>query len=159
LRALQDKEPLMQLLTKLQNLNNQKSKPKPILLKIAPDLTNEQLNDIVDIVQSTKLAGVIATNTTISRDGLTAHKETIERIGAGGLSGAPLTKRSTEVVKYLADTSHRSFPIIAAGGIMTAQDALDKLNAGASLAQLYTGFIYEGPSLIKKINNAILKNT
>lgn len=153
LRALQDKEPLMQLLQTLQNLNNTKSAPKPILLKIAPDLTDEQLLDIIDIVKETKIAGVIATNTTISREGL----QSINRIEAGGLSGKPLTKRSTEVIRFLSEKSNKAFPIIGVGGIHTAEDAIEKLEAGASLIQLYTGFIYEGPALVKAINKKILE--
>ena len=155
LRALQDKEPLTALLNHLQNINNAKPKRKPLLLKIAPDLTNEQLDDIIDIVSITKIDGIIATNTTISRDGLTYNASEIEQIGMGGLSGKPLTKRSTEVIRYLKTTSNNAFPVIGVGGIHTAQDAIDKLNAGADLIQLYTGFVYEGPDLIKKINKAI----
>lgn len=153
LRALQEKEPLKHILNTLQQRNTKNGISRPILLKIAPDLTNEQLDDIVEIVQETKIAGVIATNTTIGRDGLTsAHKgET------GGLSGKPLTQRSTEVIRYLSQKSGGSFPIIGVGGIHSAEDALDKLNAGASLIQLYTGFIYEGPALISRINKKILK--
>lgn len=159
LRALQEKEPLKALLNHLQKLNEQKDKRKPILLKIAPDLTNEQLDDIVEIVNETKIAGVIASNTTISRENLTTSSTTLDNIGAGGLSGKPLTKRSTEVIKYLSTKSNNSFPIIGVGGIHTAQDAIDKLNAGASLVQLYTGFIYEGPGLVSSINNAIVQRT
>ncbi|MEO4004820.1 quinone-dependent dihydroorotate dehydrogenase [Flavobacterium sp. CAU 1735] len=152
LRALQDKEPLTELLQTLQNRNQTKPKQKPILLKIAPDLTDEQLLDIIDIVRDTKIAGVIATNTTISRDGLVSEnkKET------GGLSGKPLTKRSTEVIRFLSEKSNKAFPIIGVGGIHSAEDAIEKLEAGASLIQLYTGFIYEGPGLIKAINKKIL---
>jgi dihydroorotate dehydrogenase len=153
LRELQEKEPLTKLLQTLQDLNNTKVKAKPILLKIAPDLTNEQLLDIIDIVNETKIAGVIATNTTISRDGLTSEN----KVETGGLSGKPLTKRSTEVIRFLSEKSNKSFPIIGVGGIHTADDAIEKLNAGASLVQLYTGFIYEGPQLIKDINKQILK--
>ena len=153
LRELQEKEPLTKLLQILQNLNSTKQKPKPILLKIAPDLTNEQLLDIIDIVNETKIAGVIATNTTISRDGLNSEN----KVETGGLSGKPLTNRSTEVIRFLSEKSNKSFPIIGVGGIHSTQDALDKLNAGASLIQLYTGFIYEGPQLVKDINKAILK--
>lgn len=152
LRALQDKEPLMALLQTLQDLNNTKTKPKPILLKIAPDLTNEQLLDIIDIVNTTKIAGVIATNTTISREGI-QHPNKEEM---GGLSGKPLAKRSTEVIRFLAEKSNKSFPIIGVGGIHSANDALEKIEAGADLVQLYTGFIYEGPKLIKDINKALL---
>jgi dihydroorotate dehydrogenase len=157
LRALQEKEPLKALLFTLQNRNKYKAIPKPILLKIAPDLTNEQLDDIIEIITDTKLAGVVATNTTISRDLLTVEKSKVDAIGAGGLSGKPLTKKSTEIIKYIAVKSNHTIPIIAVGGIMTADDAIDKLNAGASLVQLYTGFIYEGPNLIKEINKRLLK--
>jgi dihydroorotate dehydrogenase len=156
LRELQDKEPLTRILSSLMNINNQKKSPKPILLKIAPDLSDEQLNDIIEIVSETKIDGIIATNTTISRDGLTVDDKTLTDIGAGGVSGKPLSKRSTEVIRYLHEKSGGAFPIIGVGGIHTAEDAIEKLNAGASLVQLYTGFIYEGPSLIKKINQAIL---
>ena len=152
LRELQDKEPLTKLLATLQDLNAQKEKRKPILLKIAPDLTEDQLLDIIDIVATTKIDGVIATNTTISREGLTSvNKEEI-----GGLSGKPLTKRSTEVIRFLSERSNKAFPIIGVGGIHSAQDALEKIEAGASLVQLYTGFIYEGPQLIKDINTELL---
>ena len=160
LRELQEKEPLTKLLQTLQDLNDQKavslslSNGKPILLKIAPDLTNEQLLDIIDIVNETKIAGVIATNTTISRDGLTSEN----KVETGGLSGKRLTNRSTEVIRFLSEKSNKSFPIIGVGGIHTADDAIEKLNAGASLVQLYTGFIYEGPQLIKDINNRLLKH-
>ncbi len=155
LRALQDKEPLTKLLLTLQKLNNKKPESKPILLKIAPDLTDEQLMDIIDIVKETKIEGVIATNTTISRDGLKSknHKE------VGGLSGKPLTKRSTEVIRFLSEKSNKAFPIIGVGGIHSAEDALEKLEAGADLVQLYTGFVYEGPKLIKDINKAVLKTS
>jgi len=155
LRELQEKEPLKALLNTLQNLNLKKDKPKPILLKIAPDLTNEQLVDIIEIVNETKIAGVIASNTTISRDGL----ESANKSEMGGLSGKPLTNRSTEVIRFLSEKSNKSFPIIGVGGIHSAKDALEKLHAGASLVQLYTGFIYEGPKLIKKINKAVLKKS
>lgn len=156
LRALQEKEPLKQLLFALQQQNNTKATSKPILLKIAPDLTHEQLDDIVEIVTETGLAGIVATNTTISRDGLSTDVKQVEAIGAGGLSGKPLTQKSTEIIRYLHQQSGGKFPIIAVGGIMTAADAMEKLNAGATLVQLYTGFIYEGPGLIKEINKSIL---
>ena len=155
LRALQKKEPLKKILFQLQEVNHQKIKPKPVLLKIAPDLTNEQLDDIIEIVVETKLAGVVATNTTISRANLTTEKSKVDAIGNGGLSGKPLTKKSTEIIKYIHQQSNGTIPIIAVGGIMTADDAIEKLNAGASLVQLYTGFIYEGPDLIKEINKKI----
>jgi len=152
LRELQDKEPLTQLLQALQNKNLAKPKQKPILLKIAPDLTDEQLLDIIDIVKETQIAGVIATNTTISREGLQSENKT----EMGGLSGKPLTKRSTEVIRFLSQKSNKAFPIIGVGGIHSADDAIEKLEAGASLVQLYTGFIYEGPALVKAINQKIL---
>ena len=153
LRALQDKEPLTQLLQTLQNKNITKVSPKPILLKIAPDLTDEQLLDIIDIMAETKITGLIATNTTLSREGLLSETKG----EAGGLSGKPLKNRSTEVIRFLAEKSNRAFPIIGVGGIHSAEDAIEKLEAGASLIQLYTGFIYEGPALVKAINKAILK--
>jgi len=158
LRALQDKEPLTKLLSRLKELNAKKKSPKPILLKIAPDLTNEQLNNIVDIVAETKIDGVIATNTTIDRSRLKTSDSRLATIGAGGLSGKPLGKRSVEVVKYLSDKSKKSFPIIGVGGIHSGEDAIAMLNAGASLVQVYTGFVYEGPGIVKRINKAILKN-
>lgn len=157
LRELQEKEPLKKLLFRLQELNQTKIKSKPILLKIAPDLTHEQLDDIIEIVTATHLAGIVATNTTISREGLSTNETIIQEIGAGGLSGKPLTKKSTEVIRYIHQQSKGTIPIIAVGGIMTADDALEKLNAGASLVQLYTGFIYKGPQLIKEINERLLK--
>lgn len=153
LRELQDKKPLTELLQTLQDKNTAKAVPKPILLKIAPDLTDEQLLDIIAILKETKIAGVIATNTTISREGL----QSTNKAEMGGLSGKPLTKRSTEVIRFLSEKSNKAFPIIGVGGIHSAKDALEKLEAGASLLQLYTGFIYEGPQLIKDINKAILK--
>lgn len=154
LRELQDRKPLTHILQTLQDLNNAKPARKPILLKIAPDLTNEQLLDIVGIVEDTQIDGVIATNTTIARDGLQSDEALIKE--AGGLSGAPLTKRATDVIEFLHKQSNGAFPIIGVGGIMTAQDAIDKLNAGASLVQLYTGFVYEGPALVRDINKAIV---
>ena len=154
LRALQDKEPLTHLLQTLQNQNYKKEKPKPILLKIAPDLSNEQLLDIIEIVNTTKIAGIIATNTTLSRENLKDNNQNED----GGLSGKPLKNKSTEVIRFLHTHSKGSFVIIGVGGIFSAEDAIEKLNAGASLIQLYTGFIYEGPSLIKKINVKILEN-
>ncbi len=168
LRALQDKVPLTKLLLRLKQLNKKLAQAKtsspsgrageglPILLKIAPDLTNEQLDDIIDIVKETKIDGVVATNTTISREGLKTQESKLKTIGAGGLSGKPLAKRSTEVIKYLSDKSNKAFPIIAVGGVHTAEDAIEKLNAGASLVQIYTGFIYEGPGIVKRINKQIL---
>ena len=154
LRSLQEKEPLQKLLSLLQEANKKLPNPKPILLKIAPDLSDEQLLDVIEIIQETKIAGVIATNTTISREGLT----NINKKETGGLSGKPLTKCSTEVIRFLAEKSGHSFPIIGVGGIHSAEDALEKIQAGASLVQIFTGFIYEGPSLIKKINKEIIRS-
>ncbi len=150
LRALQDKEPLTKLLQTLQDLNAEKPARKPILLKIAPDLTDDQLLDIIDIVITTQIDGVIATNTTVSRDGLTSKNKS----EVGGLSGKPLTNRSTEVIRFLAEKSNKAFPIIGVGGIHSASDALEKIEAGADLVQLYTGFVYEGPNLITSIHQA-----
>ena len=158
LRALQEKEPLTKLLETLQPENNKQTKSKPILLKIAPDLTNEQLDDIIEIVTETKLAGIIAGNTTINRAGLSTSNATLEAIGNGGLSGAPLRKRATEVVRYIHTKSNGQIPIIGVGGINSAEDALEKIKAGASLIQIYTGFVYQGPSLIKRINKKLHEN-
>lgn len=157
LRALQEKEPLKKLLSGLMDLNAKKEKQKPILLKIAPDLSPEQLDDIVEIVNETKISGLIATNTTISREGLKTTQAELEKIGAGGLSGKPVRNKSTEVIRYLSEKSGGRIPIIGVGGIHSAEDAIEKLNAGASLVQIYTGFIYEGPSLVKRINKALIK--
>jgi dihydroorotate dehydrogenase len=152
LRELQEKEPLKKLLQTLENNKLQTTNHKPILLKIAPDLSDDQLIDIIEIVNETKIAGVIATNTTISREGIQSENKS----EMGGLSGKPLAKRATEVIRFLAEKSNNSFPIIGVGGIHSAEDAMEKLNAGASLIQLYTGFIYEGPALVKAINKKIL---
>lgn len=159
LRALQEKEPLTNILGSLMRKNTSRKNPKSILLKIAPDLTNEQLDDIIDIVKITKIDGVIATNTTIDRSMMDVSKEALEKIGAGGLSGKPLAKRATEVIKYLVDKSGNAFPVIGVGGIHSPADAIEKINAGASLVQLYTGFIYEGPSIVKRINKALINKT
>ena len=148
----------MNLLNTLQALNNAKETPKPIALKIAPDLTNSQFDDIIEIAKEVKLAAVIATNTTIDRSGLKTSASQIEKIGAGGLSGAPVRKRSTDVVKYLKSGLPETTAIIAVGGIFTGADVLEKLNAGADLIQIYTGFIYEGPSIVKNINKYLLEN-
>ena len=156
LRALQDKEPLMQLLNRLMVLNKELGSGKPILLKIAPDLTNNQLDDIIDIVRLTKIQGIVATNTTIDRSGLQTSKNKIDAIGAGGLSGKPLRSRATEVISYIHKNSGGTIPIMAVGGIFTAADAEEKLAAGASLVQVYTGFIYEGPAIAANICNGIL---
>ena len=155
LRQLQEKEPLEQLLFYLQALNKELG-GKPILLKIAPDLNFEQLDDILHIVEKTQLDGVIATNTTISRADLSTSPMIVKEIGQGGLSGKPLTQRATDVIRYLNQKSKGQLFIIGVGGIFSAEDALEKINAGASLIQVYTGLIYEGPSLVKKINKGIL---
>ncbi len=156
LRDLQEKEPLKKLLGLLMIKNLEQPNPKPIFLKIAPDLSDSQLDEIIEIVQESGIQGVIATNTTIQRDQLKTSEQELEKIGAGGLSGKPLTSRSTEVIRYLAQKSGKSFHIIGVGGIHSEKDALEKLDAGADLLQLYTGFIYEGPGLVKRINKAIL---
>lgn len=160
LRALQEKGPLLEILSALsvQNIaraKDQKIKPRPILLKIAPDLTVEQLDDIVSVVKESGIAGLIATNTTISRDELTTAKAEVDAIGAGGVSGAPVRKRSTEVLRYLRDRLPKPIVIIGVGGIDSAEAALEKLEAGADLVQVYTGLIYEGPALLKRINKAV----
>ncbi|MFM9984657.1 MAG: quinone-dependent dihydroorotate dehydrogenase [Flavobacteriales bacterium] len=158
LRELQDKKPLTALLSELMKRNLEQAQPKPVLLKIAPDLTDAQLDDIVEIVRETQIQGVIATNTTIDRSGLQTTSETLKSIGAGGLSGKPLTDRSTDVIRYLVQKSKNGFPVIGVGGIHNAADAIEKLNAGAVLVQVYTGFIYEGPAIAKKINKGILQS-
>ncbi|MCG2462919.1 quinone-dependent dihydroorotate dehydrogenase [Flavobacteriaceae bacterium F89] len=162
LRELQDKVPLTALLKELKVENSKLSKRKgvkirPILLKIAPDLTDDQLMDIIAIVKDTKIDGVIATNTTIDRTRLKSDLILTEE--KGGLSGKPLRDRSTEVIRFLATNSNKAFPIIGVGGIHSAEDALEKLEAGADLLQLWTGFIYEGPALVGRINKAILERT
>ncbi len=163
LRELQDKKPLTALLKELKKENTKiaskgtDTSEKPILLKIAPDLTDDQLIDIIEIVKNTKIDGIIATNTTIARRDLKSSLLIVEE--KGGLSGKPLANRSTEVIRFLAEKSNKAFPIIGVGGIHSAEDALEKLEAGADLIQLYTGFIYEGPALIKRINKAILEKS
>jgi dihydroorotate dehydrogenase len=159
LRALQDKGPLTEILNRLQQLNRELQKNKPILLKIAPDLTREQLDDIIEIVTTTGIQGIVATNTTISREGLETTPAELTAIGAGGLSGLPLKKRATEVIRYIHEKSAGTIPIIAAGGIFTAADAKEKLDAGASLVQVYTGFIYEGPAIVKNILKGLLRSS
>ena len=157
LRELQDKEPLIKLLQQVQARNLARPKPRPLLLKIAPDLTDAQLDDILTIARETQLSGLVATNTTIARPStLRTAANTVASYGAGGLSGRPLRERATEVIRYLHRHSQGALPIIGAGGFHSAQDALEKLAAGASLVQLYTGFIYEGPGLVKQINQALV---
>jgi len=157
LRALQDKEPLLKILNALQEKNAEKEQPKPILLKIAPDLTDGQLQDIVEIISESNIEGVIATNTTIDRSQLNTPKARIEEIGAGGLSGKPVQKRSTEIISFLR-SKLPSKTIIGVGGIFSPQDALEKINAGADLIQVYTGYIYEGPKMLKRINKFLAKH-
>lgn len=155
LRELQDKEPLLRILNALQKLNMEMEQPKPILLKIAPDLNEAQLDDIAFIVKESGIAGVIATNTTIERGGLKTPDPEVKAVGAGGLSGLPLRERSKEVVRYLAKKSGKSFVIIGVGGIFNGKDAVEMLKAGADLVQIYTSFIYKGPSLLKEIKKEI----
>ena len=156
LRELQDKESLLAILKRLKDKSLKESHNKPILLKISPDLTNVQLDDIIEIVKISKIDGIIATNTTTKRQNLSISKEKINQIGDGGLSGKPLNDRSTEVIRYLSTKSNNKIPIMAVGGVLTTNDAIEKLNAGASLVQIYTGFIYEGPMFTKQINKYIL---
>lgn len=151
LRELQEKDSLQKILTHLQTINNQQQMPKPLLLKIAPDLTIEQIDDVIELAMEIRLDGLVAANTTISREGLTTDYSRLTTIGAGGLSGFPVKKRSTEIVQYIHQKSNNTIPIIASGGIFTAADAQEKFNAGAVLAQVWTGFIYEGPGIVKKI--------
>jgi dihydroorotate dehydrogenase len=155
LRELQEKEPLKKLLAGVKALSEAREKPKPVLLKIAPDLTETQLQDIVEILLDTKTDGVIATNTTISRDGLQTGAEQLDRIGNGGLSGKPLLERSNEVISFLRSKLGKNYPIIGVGGVMSVDDAVEKINAGADLIQLYTGFVYEGPGIVKRINGRL----
>lgn len=157
LRDLQEKEPLKKLLMGMKLLSNGKPKPKPVLLKIAPDLTVTQLDDIVEILKESGTDGVIATNTTISREGLQTPKEVVDKIGAGGLSGKPVRERSTEVIAYLRAKMGHGYPIIGVGGIMKPEDAIEKLRAGADLVQIYTGFVYEGPGFVKRILKELKK--
>lgn len=155
LRELQEKAPLTRLLGRLQERNRHMPAPKPLLLKIAPDLNEAQLDDIIAIARETELSGIIATNTTISRPELTAARDRLEKIGPGGLSGQPLRKRSTSVIRYIYRKTNGTLPIIGVGGIASPDDALEKLNAGASLVQIYTGLVYEGPILVRQINEAV----
>ena len=156
LHELQDQKYLEAILNAVMEKNKAKPKQKPILLKVSPDLNNGQLDEVIAVIEKTKIHGVIAANTSVSREGLKTDQEKIKAIANGGLSGRPLSKRSTEVIKYLKEKSNGAFPIVAVGGIFTAEDAIEKLEAGASLVQVYTGFIYEGPLLAKRINRAIL---
>ena len=156
LRALQEKEPLQHLLDTLQHRNQGKARPKPLLLKIAPDLSVGQLDDIIQIAISSELDGLIATNTTVSRAGLATPPDVVAAIGNGGLSGKPLHQRSNEMIRYLRRNLPKQIRLIGAGGILSANDALEKLAAGADLVQIYTGLIYEGPGLVRQINERLL---
>ena len=153
---LEDVEYLRELITEVKKINQTKASQKPILLKIAPDLNNQQLDEIIELIADTKIDGIVVSNTSVNREGLKTSPEVLAEIGNGGLSGKPIRERSTAMIKYLSDKSNRAFPIIGVGGIHSAKDAIEKLNAGASLVQLYTGFIYEGPQLINDINQELL---
>ncbi len=153
---LEDVEYLKELITEVKKINQSKAVQKPILLKIAPDLNNHQLDEIIELIAETKIDGIVVSNTSVNREGLKTSPEVLAQIGNGGLSGKPIRERSTKMIKYLSEKSNKSFPIIGVGGIHSAKDALEKLDAGATLVQLYTGFIYEGPELINDINKAIL---
>ena len=158
LSKLQDKDELIRIIEKISEANNAKPSQKPVLLKIAPDLNDGQLDDVLFVVNHTGIDGIVATNTTTSRDKLTTDNDEIEKIGKGGLSGKPLRDKSTETIRYLVQKSGGKIPVIGVGGIMTPEDAIEKIKAGASLVQVYTGFIYEGPSLPKRINKELLKH-
>lgn len=157
LKELQDQEMLENILFQLIEKRKLHSVKKPILLKISPDLNDKQLDEVIDIFNKTGIDGLVATNTTVSRDNLNTDTKTIEKIGNGGLSGRPVTKRSTEVIKYINDKANGSIPIIGVGGIFNANDAKEKLAAGATLVQVYTGFIYEGPAIVKRILKSLVK--
>ena len=154
LRDLQQKDLLKNLLEAIQKKNKSYSFPKPVLLKIGPDLSQDQLIDVVEVIKETSLDGIIATNTTVSRDNLSSSENLVNQ--EGGLSGKPISKKSTNIIKFLHEKSNGSIPIIGVGGIMNPDDAIEKIKAGASLIQLYSGFVYSGPSIVKKINNAII---
>lgn len=157
LRELQDEKPLTEILLSLNEIRSSQKIRKPLFLKIAPDLSFEQIDKIIEIVKKTNTDGIVATNTTISREKISITKKEIEEIGNGGLSGKPLRKKSTEIIKYISDKTLNKIPIIGVGGIMSPQDAIEKLKAGAWLIQIYTGFIYEGPRLINRIKKEIKK--
>jgi dihydroorotate dehydrogenase len=157
LRKLQDQDSLEQILGRIMVLREKREKKKPVLLKISPDLNEQQLDETLEIVERLQLDGIVATNTTVSREGLLTPAEEISAIGNGGMSGAPITARSLEVVRYIHLKSEGKLPIIAVGGIMSVDDALNMLDAGATLIQIYTGFIYEGPGLARRINRALVK--
>ena len=153
---MQEKDALRKILLNLQNINNAKPRPKPLLLKIAPDLSDDQINDVIDLAEEVKLDGIVAANTTISRQGLKTAASTIESIGAGGLSGKPVQQRSTQIVQKITQQRNAAIPVIASGGIFNGHDALEKMQAGASLVQVWTGFIYEGPGIVKKLCSGLV---
>jgi dihydroorotate dehydrogenase len=153
---LQEKGPLLEILSRLEQLNQKRGR-RPLLLKIAPDLTNEQLDDVVEVARASGIQGIVANNTTIARDGLRMSKERLDAIGSGGLSGAPLRQRSTEVMRYLRQRLPRPFVLIGVGGIDSAEAAMERLDAGADLVQVYTGLVYEGPALLSRINEAFIQ--
>jgi dihydroorotate dehydrogenase len=157
LRKLQDQESLETILGRLIEIRKEKAEKKPVLLKISPDLNDKQLDETLEIVSRMKLDGIVATNTTITRDGLQTPAEKIRAIGKGGMSGAPITSRSLQVVRYIHEKTSGNLPIIAVGGIMSVKDAMNMFDAGASLIQLYTGFIYNGPGLVRQINRELQK--
>ncbi len=157
LRELQDQDALVNILQQIQKINQAKSHPKPVLLKVSPDLNEGQLDEVIDLAREKLIDGVVAVNTTITRTGLFTPEEEVKKIGNGGLSGKPLKQRATEVIRYLSQKSGKAFPIIGVGGIETPEDAIEKLEAGADLIQVYTGFIYEGPFIARKINRALAK--
>jgi dihydroorotate dehydrogenase len=155
LRELQEKESLRKILTHLQQLNQAYEIQRPILLKIAPDLSMEQIDDVIDLAQEINLDGLVVTNTTISREGLTTERSAVDAMGTGGLSGAPLRLKSTKILRYISQKTNRKIPIMASGGIFTAEDANEKIEAGATLVQVWTGFIYMGPAIVKQICKSI----
>ncbi len=155
LRALQEKQNLVRIFTKLNEANSKFENKKPILLKIAPDLSLAELDEILEVVEQCSISGIIATNTTISREGLKTNAKRVEYIGQGGLSGKPLTQKSTEIIQYISNKTNNNLPIIASGGVFSVADAQEKIEAGASLVQVYTGFIYEGPHLVKELNRVL----
>jgi dihydroorotate dehydrogenase len=158
LSHLQDRDELAAILSRLSTLRKGMIRKKPILVKISPDLNWEQIDDVLELVSEFSMDGIVATNTTISRDGLETAAGKVEKIGSGGLSGKPIRERSTEIIQYISQKTNAKLPIIGVGGIMSTEDAIEKIKAGATLVQIYTGFIYEGPGLVKKINRALLKD-
>ena len=158
LSQLQDRQQLAGILSRLSSVRGSMARKKPLLVKISPDLNLNQIDDVLDLVQQFHMDGIVATNTTLAREGLTSEPGKVERIGNGGLSGGPIRERSTEIIRYIHEKTGGKLPIIGVGGIMCAGDALEKLRAGATLIQIYTGFIYEGPGMVKKINRAILED-